>query len=144
MSIDKRYCYEPSVLCIVGSSSIKRTKGVIKLLKAIFEVEQPYKFISGGCVGIDTIAEEVATMYVDDMEIYEPRVRNWHDGFKPRNLRMAQDCTIMYVIRDVNSNSYGSGWTSDKAEKLGKPVIRYYAKYEEEEKDYVFSLTKKW
>lgn len=81
--------------------------------------------ISGGAEGIDSIAEGIA----DDLRmpklIHYPEVRNW-EGFKARNILIAEDCDELVMVRSRQSKTYGSGWTADYAEKIGKRVYRYY------------------
>jgi hypothetical protein len=93
---------------------------------------RPVAVISGGADGIDTMAEEVARQWgfhEDHAEkrlvIYLPKYPRWRpEGYRHRNLLIARDCTHLLAIRCKQSTTYGSGWTADRAEELGKTVWR--------------------
>lgn len=56
--------------------------------------------VSGHCHlgGIDIWAEEEARKLGRDMIIYPPAAYNWHDGYKPRNIKIAQTSDIVHCI----------------------------------------------
>ena len=88
--------------------------------------------VSGGAEGIDTIAREQAAALFgwtqDNGKFVEhlPRHRRWKpDGFEARNRLIAADCTHLARIYRPDSATYGSGWTADLAERLGRDVRRY-------------------
>jgi hypothetical protein len=81
--------------------------------------------ISGDAEGIDTMAAEAARARGIEVIEYLPAVPNWHDGYKPRNLLIAQDCDALVRIALKGSKTYGSGWTRDRAAEMGKPTKEY-------------------
>lgn len=115
------------VFAIVGSEhwpdgSEPRVKAMIR---AAIEAYPPDMIISGGAAGVDTWAVEVARGMGVPCQEFPPNNRRWApDGFKARNIVMARTCTRMLAIRSLTSTRYGSGWTADYAEKIGKPVVR--------------------
>lgn len=91
--------------------------------------------ISGGASGIDTLAAESAIEHRLRLVEYRPQVKCWEGkfldgqyffGFRHRNLQIAEECDTLVSIRSINSKTYGSGWTADAAEGLGKVVRRLY------------------
>lgn len=122
---------------IVGSSNITEVQKmyaekVIKaaLLRLLVEHDEVI-VVSGHSPkgGIDIIAEQVATELKMDMKLFVPGVFRWEDdgdklGYKSRNKLIASACDAMLCIRSEQSTTYGSGWTADYAERLGKTVYR--------------------
>ena len=53
--------------------------------------------VSGGASGVDTIAETTAYGLGVKCNIHKPISRNW-DGYKARNLKIAQECDIIYCF----------------------------------------------
>jgi len=81
--------------------------------------------VSGGATGVDSLAEELAKRYAIPVEIYEPLNRRWEpDGYKARNELIAERCTHLLCIRSKDAKTYGSGWTADYAESIGRDVVR--------------------
>lgn len=116
-------------LAIVGSTKYVNDPMATALAREVIEAAitfyDPVVVISGGAVGIDTIAAEVARR--DGVEVIEhlPRNPRWKpDGYEERNLLIARDCTHLLCIRHPASTTYGSGWTADQAEAMGKVVHR--------------------
>lgn len=116
------------ILAIVGSvdlTQIQRVTAKIVIRGIIRTYEDP-QVISGGAYGIDQLAEGVALDEGCWKRKYEPRFRRWEpEGFKERNMIIAQECDVLWSIRSMQSTTYGSGWTADYAEmELGKTVHR--------------------
>ncbi len=90
----------------------------------------PAVVISGGADGIDTRVREVAEQlgYTPEngrlIEHLPAHLRWEPDGYKARNLQIVADCTDLLCIRCHVSTTYGSGWTADQADRLGKTVRR--------------------
>ncbi len=96
----------------------------------------PEVIISGGAKGVDSIAETIARQFGYDPEIHLPKSNRWAPyGYEERNRIIADRCTHLLALRDCGSKSngwmetsahgtYGSGWTADEAERLGKVVER--------------------
>lgn len=119
-------------LAIVGSTQFARdgeaTEWARGVIRAAIVYYEPEVVISGGADGIDTVTREVAAEYGytrDNGRFIEhlPAVKRWADGYRPRNLKIAQDCTHLLRLHHPASKTYGSGWTADRADDLGKPVI---------------------
>lgn len=102
------------------------------------------KVISGGCHlgGIDIWAVEEAVKLNIPYKEYKPTKLNWSEGFKPRNIDIANNSDIVYciVVKELpetytgmkfkncyhcNTDSHvksGGCWTAWYAHKLGKIV----------------------
>ncbi len=53
--------------------------------------------VSGGASGVDTIAETTAYELGLKCDIHRPTSENW-DGYKARNLKIAQECDVIYCF----------------------------------------------
>lgn len=118
-------------VAIVGSEELspQQVKYVRHLVHMIIRNEGLFGLVSGGCAGVDSIAEQITDdIYHEPYKIFEPTVRTWGDpgGFKDRNKAVVHEANVVYVIRNRFTKRYGSGWTGDYAEEIGKPVYRYY------------------
>lgn len=116
-------------LAIVGSTQFKGDIPASRWAWAEIAAEvsrlSPEVIISGGAPGIDTLAD----LYADAAGIpfvpHLPKNKRWKpDGFADRNLLIAEDCTHLLAIRHPKSKTYGSGWTADRAEEMGRSVRR--------------------
>jgi hypothetical protein len=117
------------LLAVVGSTKVNQSQWSIAdtIIKGFFLEYNPDLVISGGAVGIDSIAEGVAmTMDVEiPTRIHLPKHNRWKpEGYEERNTKIAEECTHLLCIRTQQSTTYGSGWTADLAERLGKTVWR--------------------
>jgi predicted Rossmann fold nucleotide-binding protein DprA/Smf involved in DNA uptake len=114
------------LLAVVGSTNV--TDDQVDLASKIirgFYMERPRMVISGGAVGIDSLAVTIAEYYDIPTKLYLPENNRWEPmGFKERNLKIANSCTNLLCIRTSQSTTYGSGWTADRAEEMGKTVWR--------------------
>lgn len=45
-------------------------------------------------------------------------------GYRERDEKIAQDCTHLLRLACRQATTYGSGWTADRAEQLGRIVVR--------------------
>jgi len=121
------------ILAVVGSQDIKSEHTVVRFLTNLFIEKEPDTFVSGGARGIDTIAENLfRSLYpYTPRKIYRAKVYRWDhpEGFKTRNKKIAEICDELVCIRSYNSATYGSGWTADYAERLGKTVYRFLIDY---------------
>lgn len=113
-------------LAVVGSVKINEEQEEFShaMIQGIFLYYRPALVISGGAKGIDSIAKEEAILMNLDTKIYLPNFASWEAGYKPRNLQIAEACTHLLCIRTAQSTTYGSGWTADRAEEMGKTVWR--------------------
>lgn len=88
---------------IVGSEGRKFTPETEAQARAIIrEILAPEGtvLVSGGCHlgGIDIWAEEEADAMGREKIIHVPKVRNWSEGYKPRNLAIARDSDVVHCI----------------------------------------------
>lgn len=114
-------------LACVGSSNITNAQvGLAEMIiRGVLVSTYVDTLVSGGAKGIDSVAEGVAFMLDIPTKIYLPSEPRWEpNGYKERNLLIAEDCTHLLCIRTQQSTTYGSGWTADRAEEMGKTVWR--------------------
>ena len=120
-------------LAIVGSVHFvdpNAQRLAVRIMRAEMEMHEPEVCISGGADGIDTLFEEVAETYGYTRDngrfiAHLPANRRWRpNGYQARNILIAEDCTRLVAIRCHASKTYGSGYTADYAERLGKEVRR--------------------
>lgn len=101
-----------------------------KQIEIVLTMLTPDRVISGGADGVDDLAEQAAMTHGIPFHAIRPRGRypTWDSvgGYQERNEQIAQECTRMLRIACAHSRSYGSGWTADRAEELGKPVQRWW------------------
>ncbi len=76
------------------------------------------------------MAEEAAKGRGIETLVFKPKVNRWRDGFMPRNLLIAKACDALVRIVASNSTTYGSGWTRDRADHMGKKVFEYVVEVE--------------
>lgn len=117
------------LLAVVGSTNITERQEELArmLIKCLYRELDPTLVISGGANGIDSIAEDIAKnlFFPIPVRVHLPTIRQWKpNGFMERNLKIAKDCTHLLCIRTSQSTTYGSGWTADRAEEMGKTVWR--------------------
>lgn len=77
--------------------------------------------ISGGAKGVDRTAAEVAREMGHAVVEHLPATEDW-PGYKDRNKIIAEECDRLVRISSVRTSTYGSAWTRDYAEKIGKPT----------------------
>jgi predicted Rossmann fold nucleotide-binding protein DprA/Smf involved in DNA uptake len=116
-------------LAVVGSTRFAHDMPALGLARDLIvravEFYRPDVVISGGAVGIDQLAAEVAGACGIELVEHLPSHQRWQpDGFKARNLAIAHDCTHLLCVRHRASTTYGSGWTADRAQQLGRTVHR--------------------
>ncbi len=113
-------------LAIVGSRTLHDNVDAAAAIAAVIKKHTPTVVVSGGAVGIDTMAKESAL--AAGIVVFEilPGVRQWDGpgGYKERNARIVDNCDRLICIYDPDSETRGSGWTADLAEKRGIPVER--------------------
>lgn len=114
------------LLAVVGSVRVdpEQLMTAKAIVQGILLFYMPQRVISGGALGIDTLAEDEALLLNLDFKKHLPEFPSWEHGYKPRNLKIAQECTHLLCIRTKQSTTYGSGWTADRAEEMGKIVWR--------------------
>jgi len=137
--------HDSCVLAIVGSRDVPDYQSASVIKQAILE-HRPSMVISGGAKGVDTAGVVIAqTMGITTVE-FKPQTFTWDaqpvgepiesmedkgmvitvpGGFKQRNEKVAEACDCLIRIASPTTKTYGSGWTADRAEQLGKRVFRY-------------------
>lgn len=113
-------------LAIVGSVSLAGREDVYRRIQDAIEALEPEEVISGGAVGVDTMAVEVAEMLGIPWVEFLPKKQAWlrgsPDGFQARNLRIAQSCDTLVRFAAADSRTYGSGWTRDRVLERNRPA----------------------
>jgi hypothetical protein len=129
-------------IAIVGSSHLSETEEidarknsglVLNSLIKEYGVDD-ITLISGGAKGVDTEAEDVAKQLGIKTIIHKPLENNWEKGYKPRNLKIAQECDILYCFPtkvkttpcyhcEIKDHEVTGGcWTMKHAEAFKKEV----------------------
>ena len=93
---------KPYRIAIVGTSKAEEYDIVIRFvvygkLKTLKKEGKEVIFVSGGCVGVDTIAERIATMMGLKKEIYLPKEQKYR-YFKQRDLEIGENCDEIVCI----------------------------------------------
>jgi len=117
------------ILAIVGTRRFGSPKGMDYATQLIqYEVSNWVRwtsFVTGDADGIDKLVKQFCDYHLRDCEVLAPRNKIWKpDGYQARNILVAETCDELLCIRDPESTTYGSGWTANYAESLGKPVTR--------------------
>lgn len=110
----------PFSLGIVGHAEDKFTSETTlsakQAIHSLISKYRPTRIISGGCHlgGIDSYAEEIANSLSITTTIYRPKSLSWSEGYKPRNLLIAQNSTLLacIVVRDYPSHYTGMRFSS--------------------------------
>lgn len=116
-------CPGGCVLAIVGSRLLQGNAEAERAIREVFEAHRPRHFVSGGAVGVDSMAEAEADRRGYPKTIHLPEQRNWN-SYKKRDQLIANDAECLVRIYAAWATSYGSGWTADQAEKRGARVWR--------------------
>ncbi|MET0698944.1 MAG: hypothetical protein ABWY93_04705 [Mycobacterium sp.] len=111
-------------LAIVGSTRFVDRYAMAEArlwIEGVLERRRPDLVVSGGAKGIDTLAVEMARERGIDVEEFRPAHQQWEpDGFKDRNDLIAARCTRLMRIVCRWSETYGSGYTRDRAQEQDK------------------------
>jgi hypothetical protein len=129
-------------------TDFSRSKAVVKIYEILRTMKEGDVLISGRCPmgGIDLLAEQRAIVSGIKLDIKAPRQYKWDAeyGFKQRNLDIARDSDVLYVILvdkyppnyigrrfkkcyHCNTSDHvksGACWTAKQAERMGKKVVR--------------------
>jgi len=114
---------------IVGSVKA-RAKDTKPIIREVIKRLKPDMVGSGEADGTDTHVKEVVEGEFKGKANYKgfpPETKSWNGwhGYKWRNLQMVNWGTHFVRIASIRSGTYGSGFTVDQAEILGKPVERF-------------------
>ena len=121
------------ILAIVGTRHFSNPKAMTYAELIIVHEITSGKWdgiVTGDAPGIDQLVWDTCENLEMPCDPLSPRHRRWEpDGFKERNMRVAEACDELLCIRDPESTTYGSGWTADYTGALppaglGKPVTR--------------------
>jgi hypothetical protein len=120
-------------LAIVGSTSLAGNERAAQIIEEVIDRFKPTIIISGGAVGIDSMAEAAAIRRGIEPLIFRPEVHRWDGGervgFKQRNLHIALMCDVLVRIVADDSRTYGSGWTRDRARGNGAVTEEYVVEH---------------
>lgn len=119
-------CPGGCVLAIVGSRILAGRSDAEALIEEAFETHQPVWFVSGGAVGIDSMAESEADRrgFADRKTIHRPIKRTWY-YFKKRDVLIANESQCLVSIEGKDATTHGAGWTAQYAQRTGKRVVRH-------------------
>ena len=116
-------------IVIAGSRSIKTLQYVIEAMEQAVRngfIQPAYSFeiVSGGAVGVDTLAREYAQRFGYAFTEYKPDYTRYK-GYAPlqRNTTMAQYGDLLIAVWDGSSR--GTQHMIGEMEKLNKPVFIY-------------------
>ncbi len=116
------------ILAIVGTrrfSNPKAMRYAELIIRHEIRENQWESFVTGDASGIDTMVEMMCRGAGRPCLILAPGNEVWKPaGYQVRNILIAETCDELLCIRDPESTTYGSGWTANYAESLGKPVTR--------------------
>jgi hypothetical protein len=114
-------------LAIVGSTRLAGNETALVIIETVITIYNADAIVSGGAPGIDSMAEAACLAHGLEPRIYRPQHKRWwgEGGFKERNEKIAQDCDRLVRIYSSLSTTFGSGWTKQRAEQLGKPTEEY-------------------
>lgn len=115
-------------LAIVGSRSLENSVEATQLIqrilmKAKVSSGNDLEIVTGGAIGIDLMAENMAKDFGIRVRLFRPKGVGWI-YYKARNDQIAKYCDELECIYDPNSRTHGCLYTATKAEKLGKKVVR--------------------
>lgn len=112
-------------LAIVGSTQLAGRKVACNIICRTIEEIRPILVVSGGAIGVDQMGVLIAEhVYNIPTMVYFPITKDWA-GYKARNILVASNCDYLLRIVWANSNTYGSGWTMERAKKNGARVKEY-------------------
>ncbi len=122
--------YRLTKLAIVGSRHLTTQQAdlVHVIIDAVLDDYPDDAVIcSGGAPGVDTMAITRAHQAGRTTRLFLPHHQRWEpDGYKARNMLIASWCDDLVAIMATDSKTFGSGWTANYAESLGKNVRRLY------------------
>lgn len=113
--------------CLEGNPAAQRAvlEAILGWRNHINDQREEFVIVSGGAVGVDSMAERIAENLGIPTIIHRPKERRWGgpDGFQARNRLIAGDCSHLLRIACAGSRTYGSGWTRDEARRQGRVVL---------------------
>lgn len=128
---DQVDCPGGCILAIVGSLDFAYGRAgesgqdeAWSIINDVFERHRPRLFVSGGAMGIDSMAEAEADARDIQKKIHKPKVKRFHGkgGYRERDIWIAEDCEHLARIAASTTKTWGSGFTAEHAISLGKQV----------------------
>lgn len=138
--------HEGCVLAIVGSRDLPAYSIESKIKEVLLD-HKPSMVVSGGAKGVDSQARIIALDQGIAFMEFLPQHPAFHapatgeaiesvradgvmevivpGGFQDRNKAVADACQCLVRISSPTTKTYGSGWTADYAESIGKNVERF-------------------
>jgi hypothetical protein len=107
-------------LAIVGSQHLTRPE-CETIIRDALERHKPSEVVSGAARGVDTWAVQIARECGIPVKEFPPAAQRWA-AYKERDLQIATYCDRLLRIALKGSQTYGSGWTRDRAAEMGKPT----------------------
>ena len=121
-------------LAIVGSRKYSNYKTFCKYVERFVDLTEVDLIISGGAIGTDTMAEQLANDHGIDTKIIKPDYNKYKNNPKyapiARNEIIAKECNVMIAFR--NDNSRGT----DSAIKFAKDNKKEVIEIDLLQKDY--------
>lgn len=112
------------VLAIVGSTRFADIDGIDiarSIIEGVIERRRPEVIVSGGAPGIDTLAARIANENGIELREFLPLNQQWEPhGYKQRNDQIVEECTRLLRVHCRWGSTYGSGYTHDRADAMGK------------------------
>lgn len=116
-------------LAIVGSAKLTKPQQfqAARIIGRLIRCHKPTVILSGGASGVDAIAQLTANIYGIEYEGHHPITQRWKGpgGFEERNREIAESCDRLTRIVIPRATTYGSGYTRDLADALGKPTEEF-------------------
>lgn len=111
-------------VAVVGSRGINRERGIFEVLNALDHEIGFSKLISGGAIGVDTIARKWRNAYRPNL-FYKEIIPNYKRFGRYAPLQRNQTIvdSVDVVIAFWDGKSRGTKFTTDYAERHGKGVI---------------------
>lgn len=82
-------------------------------------------FVTGDAPGVDSMVKRICDETHRACLVLKPEHYRWEpEGYKARNIKVCNTANALLCIRDPESTTYGSGWTANYMDSLGKPVTR--------------------
>lgn len=96
-----------------------------EIITAMISEHEPIEVVSGGARGIDSLAAQLGLGHHVQVKEFLPATARWHDGYKPRNDRIAESCDALVRIAATTTTTKGSLYTMQQAIRQGKPVEEF-------------------
>jgi predicted Rossmann fold nucleotide-binding protein DprA/Smf involved in DNA uptake len=90
-------------LAIVGSCCLKDNQEAQDKIEFVISTYKPTEVVSGGAVGVDTMAANYAESVGIPTKIFLPRQKSW-PYYKERNIKIAEYCDRLVRIYSSKSN----------------------------------------